>query len=1096
MFILNNITKLKRCFSPLGLSLLIIMLNSELFALNDKDKIPVTYQHIEALKFSNAVQCIYQDSKGFMWFGTWNGLYKYDGYKLTAYKHDPDNPNTISDDVIVAIHEDKHPIESNKKYLWVGTRYGGLNRFDLIQESWTHFKHHPTDTTSVSNNTILSILEDSWGTLWIGTGGGGLNRMDRENGKFSRFGNRPDLNSDVIICMCEEQQAAQESKGNIWLGTDRGLVKFDPGNDRFIPYPCNSDQYQTYAKGPVKAVYEDKKGQLWIGMRNGALFQFDRKNEKFSLDPHNPVNTNLKKRKKILSLYEDEQGFLWVGTDKGLYLIKKESDKTLTHYLLTHNPEINSGLNSNIILSLFKDKTDVVWIGTVAGINKIDLKRKPFKTYQKNFSGSEGINHNYVKTILNDRNGDLWIGTWGGGVNFFNRKTNRWSYFLDDTPEPYRLSSNNIHTLYEDSKGNIWIGTDNGLDKLNRRNNTVFHFYHDPNDPNCLGHNSVYSICEDKFGFFWIGTFTGVLNRYDPVNNSFNHFKYSAQDSTSFPKCHGVFAIKEDSYGRLWFGTAGGGLVLLDSEGTGKIRFKTFKHLSGDISSLLSNTVYSIYQSKDSKLWIGTKKGFSRIMPGDDKDVDFINYKQEDGYIVMSILEDARGNLWMSGSKGILKFNPHTRLFKQYDQSDGITAGNFFWGAGSKNETNSELMFGGTKGLLTFTADQIKENTHIPPVALTSLKISNQEISIHKHVSLKTGKNSTDYWGQNNQILSESITYAQEIVLSPQQNHISFQFAALDYSCPEKNQYAYKMERFDEDWIHIGNQREATFTNLDPGTYTFRVKGSNNDGVWNEQGASLKIIILPPWWATWWFRGILFLFFVALVLTAHRLRVRHMRRDQQRQQEFSRRLIESQEAERKRIASGLHDSLGQNLLIVNNEIQQLVLENEQMEEKVKPILSGVKESINEVREISQNLHPHLLDRLGLNKALESVIKKVSKSSGIRIEYELDEVEKFFDKEKQIHFYRIIQEALNNIVKHARADKVEIKIEKKRKYLYTIVRDNGKGFDIKKVKAANHSKIGLGLANMQERARLIGGKFHISSNPKEGTRIELKMPLSF
>jgi len=302
----------------------------------------------------------------------------------------------------------------------------------------------------------------------------------------------------------------------------------------------------------------------------------------------------------------------------------------------------------------------------------------------------------------------------------------------------------------------------------------------------------------------------------------------------------------------------------------------------------------------------------------------------------------------------------------------------------------------------------------------------------------------------------------------------------------------------DNDWNYCANSHEASYSNLAPGIYTFRVKACNNDGVWNAKGASLKIIIQPPWWATWWFRSFLLILFVALILTAHRFRVRYLRRDRERQRDFSRQLIQSQEAERKRIAAGLHDSLGQNLLIVNNEIQLLASEHDELEPEISPILSGVKESINEVREISYNLHPHLLDRLGLNKALESVINKISKASGIKIEYELNEIEQLLAKEKQIHFYRIVQEALNNIVKHAQADKAYIKIEKKRKYVYVTIKDNGNGFDVKKAKAENHSKDGFGLANMKERARLIGGQLRIVSKEGHGTRVEIKLPtaLSF
>jgi len=790
---------------------------------------------IKSLSFNTPVQCIYQDHLGFMWFGTWNGLYKYDGYDITIYKNDPNNTNTISDDIITAILEEIHPASTGKRYLWVGTRYGGLNRFDPEKEIWTHYQYDPQDSCSLSHNTILSIIEDNSGSLWIGTGGGGLNKMNKKTGGFSRF-DSPDLSSGVVLTLQEDHSGASKNNPAIWLGTANGLNKYKTKRNitTFFKYD--------FRPSPIKALLEDHLGRLWIGLRNGRLIGFDKETNRYV---HFPPPCPSLSDKINMCLVEDHNHILWVGTDAGLHLLKPKNFAPELLYTFKHNPINVNSLKSDIILYLYEDRGGVMWIGTVSGVNRIDLKKKRFQLYHHRPGVRNSLSHNYIKTIHEDRHGNLWVGTWCGGLNLLNRQRQEWTTIRHSVRDSFGLSSDKIHTIFEDKNGSIWIGTNAGLDIFNPKTAKFTHLTHHPKDSKSIGHNSVYAICQDKDDYIWIGTFSGTLNRYNPKNKRIEHFRHSPYDPYSFPICSGVFTIFEDSSHRLWFGTAGGGLARLDPEYKEQGKFMIYQNEKGNRCSLLHNRVYVIYQDRTGTIWVGTQKGLTRLDFLDKNRIAFINFPKINGSSVLGIEEDRQGNLWLSGSEGILKFNPRTKSIRRYDQNDGLPGGSFFRGSCLQSRIDGRMYFGGTKGIVLFNPNEITDNPHIPTVVLTYFKLFNETVPIQSSFRERSSLHSTKIF-----TLPKSIVYTNKIILTHQQNFFSFRFAALDFSCPEKNQYRYFMEGFNKEWINNGNSREATFTNLDPGEYTFSVKGSNNDATWNENDASIKIIILPPWWQT------------------------------------------------------------------------------------------------------------------------------------------------------------------------------------------------------------------------------------------------------
>jgi len=485
----------------------------------------------------------------------------------------------------------------------------------------------------------------------------------------------------------------------------------------------------------------------------------------------------------------------------------------------------------------------------------------------------------------------------------------------------------------------------------------------------------------------------------------------------------------------------------------------------------------TLCEDKTGALWLGTSEGLNRFDP---KTAAVAHYYVKDGLpnnFIYGILCDEQGRLWISTNKGLSCFDDRLlpgKKFKNYDARDGLQGDEFNQRTCFKNK-NGELFFGGTDGLTRFHPDRIHDNPRVPPVVLTAFKKHDQRV-----------------------LFDRDISEVDNIELNYTDKAFSFEFAALNYTNSAKNQYAYMMESFDRNWIYCGTRRVAYYTNLDPGDYVFRVKGSNNDGVWNEKGITIKIKINPPFWATWWFRGLSALAVIGIIGSMYERRISGLRKAKAAQEEFSRRLIATQEAERKRIASELHDGLGQDLLIIKNELQQFTnsfLGQGQSSNGLSELSDLAQEAINEVREISSNLHPHQLDRLGLKKALVAMINKIAQSAALQIDWDIDEVSGFFSKEAEINIFRLVQEGLNNIVKHAAATAATIQINKLATKIEIFVADNGIGFDADLYSASPAMQKGFGLSGMAERTRILHGEFSIDSAPGKGTRLRISISAS-
>jgi ligand-binding sensor domain-containing protein/signal transduction histidine kinase len=796
------------------------------------------------------VFCILQDSRGFLWFGTHDGLNKYDGYDFEIYKHSAEDPHSLGDNSVWTIYEDHLGV------LWVGTDGGGLNRFDRGNERFVRYQHDPDNPNSLSNDVVRSIYEDQSGVLWVGTGGGGLDRFDRETEEFTHYqyeaGDPGTLSHDFVTSIYEDRF------GLLWVGTNGGgLSGFDRENERFVHYQASpddphslGDNYEvstdphSLSSSYVVTIYEDHSGTLWIGTW-GGLDRFDRETGQFTHYQNDPSDPTSLSHNYVPAIYEDQSGVFWVGTGGGGLNRFDPENEQFVHYQT--NPDDPYSLSNDRVWSIYQDRSGVLWIGTGGGgINKFDRETERFAHYQTDPNDPYSLSHNNVTSIYEDRSGVLWVGTGGGGLNRFDRETGRFTHLQSDLSGPYTLSHNTVASIYQDRVGAMWIGTFGGLNKFYPTNGRFFHYQNDPDDPHSLSGNSVRPIHEDRSGVLWVGTSKG-LNGFVRGVDGFVRYQHEPADPTSLSHDN-VFSIYEDRSGVLWIGTFGGGLNQFDRENE---RFIRYQNDPDDPHSLGDNNVASIYEDRSGVLWVGTYGG--GLNKFDRETETFTHYRyQEDGLpgdMVYGILEDDEGNLWLSTNNGLSKFNPQTEAFKNYDVRDGLQGDEFNAGACYRS-SDGEMFFGGPNGLNAFYPDRIEDNPYIPSIVLTSLTQDGKDVD-----------------------LGQAVEDVQEVTFRWPDNSFEFEFAALSYVQSEKNQYAYLLEGFDEDWKYIETRRFGRYTNLPGKTYTLRIKGSNNDGVWNEDGISVTISVVPPFWETWWFRGIVALTLVGGAIGGYRLRV-------------------------------------------------------------------------------------------------------------------------------------------------------------------------------------------------------------------------------
>ena len=924
-----------------------------------------------------------------------------------------------------------------------------MNGLDLLDPStghFAHFRHDPNNPDSLSNNAISRIFEDKTGTLWVGTGafnlqGGGLNRFDRTTQKFSHFRHDPDNPNS--------------------LATDN-----------------------------ISGILEDASGYLWIatggyGLPGGGLDRLDVQSGQFTHHQSRPGDPLSLSGDNILALMIDSQGYLWVGTQSnGLNrLDPTQNNGQFTRF--QHDTSNPHSLSQDSVWTLFEDRSGVLWFGTLnGGVSKLNRQMEQFGLYQNNPGNPVSLSLNAVGAFYEDNTGVMWVGTWGGGLDRFDPKTGVFSHYKNNPDDKNSLGSDLVMSIFQDREGRLWVGSlDNGITIFEPTTGEYEHKTYDPSDPYSLPDNSVNTTVQDARGFLWVATLSG-LARYDPSSGNFTSYQNDPVNPASLSENKTVMLLL-DNQERLWVGTWGGGLNMLDLKlpENGEPESAHFTHFvfdPDDPTSLSDNSVWALFEDPSGLLWAGTQGGLNRLDPVQGA---FQAYREKDGLpndTVLGILPDDSGYLWISTNNGLAKFNPVTEQFRIYTVDDGLQSNEFDSGAFYRAQ-DGRLYFGGIDGFNTFYPDQVQDNPTPPPVVITSLNVFNEPLLI-------------------------KLNHQDKVKLSYQQNFIAFEFAALDYHSPKNNQYAYMLEGLDRDWVQAGNRRYTSYTNLKGGNYTFRVKAANNNGVWNTVGISLPVIVTPPLWDMLWFRGLAVLLVVGLLVGGFQFRLWTVRaqnaeleqrvaiRTHELQQEIEQRekaeqALATQAAEtavaseRNRLARELHDAVTQTLFsasLIAEVLPELWKSNPpEASRRLAELRKLTRGALAEMRTLLVELRPKALAEVPLPELLRHLTEGTTGRSLIPIQLEVEGQAKP-PPDLQVAFYRIAQEALNNIIKHANATQVNVHLQLGNCLRLSVI-DDGAGFDPACI-PPDH----LGVKIMRERAEAVGAKLSIYSEPGEGT----------
>ncbi len=795
----------------------------------------------------NYILCILQDRRGFLWFGTRDGLNRYDGNGVTIYKNNVNDSFSIADGSADCILED------SDGGLWVGTSAGGLNYYDRITERFIHYRYDPADPTSISGDRIISMCEDKGGDLWIVTDGaerGALVRMNRRTGRCVRFRHDPrnpaGLIGGRISCV------ALDAAGNIWVGSeDHGVCVYDRAAGGFITGPGPADD--PMRSRDIEMLYRSgsdtgaDRGLLYgvLDKRSVVKLRLEGKTiraEHVTISPNGDPPSLL-----ITSLYVDRKGRLLVGTVFDGLIVAGDSTGTGRSI---HRPTDPYSIASNRIFSMFQDRAGNLWVGTDNGVGKLTRRGGTFRHYRYDPLDSGGISHQRVRCVIRDSQGRLWIGTGGGGINRLDPGARSFTHYT--AARGREAVDLTVNTLYEDSRGTIWAGTNGGLKSLPAGGRRWIDFIHDTRDTTSLSVGGVWGILEDRSGVLWIALHKGGLSRLNADGRTFTRYMHDPADPGSLGN-DVVHALHEDREGNLWIGTEGG-LDMLDRD---RRLFRHYRHDPGDRNSLGNDRVWFIHEATDGMLWLATSGGgLNRF---DRRNGRFTKYTEGEGLasnMACGIVEDDLGDLWISTNNGVSRFVRSTGRFRNFDAGDGWPVHEFHFKA-CWRDRRGNILLGGNYGVIEFHPDDMRDSGSVPGVIITSFRVFGRE-----------SRSDT------------SIVMRKHIALMHDRNSFSIAFAALDMTNPSRNRFSYRLEGFDDDWKSTtGRDPVATYTNIPPGSYVFHVRASNSDGAWNREGVRLAVEVLPAYWQTEWFRGTILLGGVGALSALVLVRMRTIRRE-------------------------------------------------------------------------------------------------------------------------------------------------------------------------------------------------------------------------
>jgi len=805
----------------------------------------LSFRHLtiaDGLSYSS-VHVSFQDKDGFMWFGTDLGLNKFDGNTFTIYKHDESDSCSLSENFVINIFEDSY------SKFWIATAYSGLNTFDRHKEAFKRYQYRPGEKGCLSSNNVRDVFEDSKNNLWVTTAGGGVNIFNRQSDSFYKLPfdstGRKGLVSNFINSVDED------SKGNLWFGSTEGVLsKYNPVSKKFEHFKLYGDYVGAkYDKSYCK-IYIDSNDNVWFGTEIGLFFynaslsaieHYHSNSEKFRLN----VNA-------ISSVFELMEDVFLVATDHGgVNIIDKNTGKV--EYLLSDKNDPKSLIN-NQLHEIYQSPDGIIWIGSYkGGVNYFDPKPSRFKKLidllppDKKKTCCEP-----VLTIAEDVNRNIWIGYDGYGGEVYHPDNGKIEPLAEYLNVNETLLPNIIISYYRDRLGHMWIGSFmNGLQKINCKTMQIEKYVHDSEDRNSISGNSIRGVLEDSNGDIWIGTIGEGLNLFNKDDKKFSRYYYDENDVTSISNNY-IDKIFEDKNRTLWIGTRRG----LNKYNSGNRNFTRYLSDPLNRNSITGNRIHSIIEDIKGHMWIGTDEGLNLFDVDSDVFIHVLGQEEMQASAVYSIIEDDHNNLWLSTNRGLKKYSYITQTLTEFSLNDGLQGLEFNLGF-CKGEDGT-FYFSGANGFNFFQPEEIGIDSVIKPIFITSFKI------FHEKVSHKTSR----------QVIKKHVNFANEIKIRYGQSIISFEFTSLDYMDDKRVKFAYKLNGFNEEWNYIGTRREVTFTNLDPGEYEFFVKASNKDGVWSEKGTSIRLIVLPPFHKTLWFRmlGVFILVFSIIVYIMFRER--------------------------------------------------------------------------------------------------------------------------------------------------------------------------------------------------------------------------------
>jgi len=1021
---------------------------------------------------SNVVINILFDNQGYLWAATVNGLSRYDGYDFVTYKFEPRDSLSLNHNMVLTLYED------DKGVLWIGTVEGGITKFDRKNEKFINFRPpQPANRFETVLRAVSAINQDREGLFWIGSYSGELRRFDQRTGQYSSFdydlgyhAQQGDLRPfDRINCIYRDRQS------NLWIGNKLGLHEmvltrgksFDPQAVRFRHYFNDPADTSSLLGTEVAAVLEDHAGNLWIST-DSALNQLDRKTGRFIHYRHDPGNP-----------------YSFAGASAG---------------------------------SMVEDLDHNLWIGTGFGVDRLGPGRQRFEHFKHIDGDASSLDEPGAYHIVVDKPGNVWI--CGTGINKLDRHLMSVARYKHDEHDKYSLANDWVHGAIEDRSGTVWVTTMKGLDRLDRRTGRFRHFQHDPADPASLSNDKTSGVLQDDEGMIWVCTWQGTLDRLDPVSGKFTHYigphgKFENATRTYF------HVLYQDHNGVIWIGETSSGVTALNykkgtirhyghdparpegmsdyqanclcEDGGGYIwighgsvatdrldprtgRFEHYQYRFGDSGGISSNYVNAIVRDKKGDLWMGTLAGgLCHYQASTGK---FTTYTEKDGLLdnsVTSVVEDNDGNLWLGTGKGVCRFSPGKRQFSNFDYPSSPRSNRVvtFY---CKGKDGMLFFKSGKNGLIAMDPALLRPNRYVPPVVITRFRLFNKPRPIH---------GVTDPGGNSG---------LQTIVLAHDQNFFSFEFSALNYTDAAKNQYAYKLEGVDKDWVYSNNHRMAEYTDVSPGTYIFRVKGSNNEGLWNNEGTALKVVIYPPWWRTWWALS-LYGFCAIVVLWIVSRRRRQRRIEKERQRNFAREL-EMQILRAQMNPHFIFNSLSSiNKFVLKNETDAASNYLTKFSRLIRMVLTNSKKSFVSLEDE--------LEMLQLYLEMEKLRFKESFIYFFDIEETIDTASVFIPP---LLFQPFVENAIWHGLMHKQGQgRIDIRLRIDKDLLVCTISDDGVGRSFAEAstsKSAQKQK-SMGIGITRQRLAFINGvveedegNFHIEDlyvdGVPAGTRVELKI----